>query len=82
MTAGVTTASPVFMSALKLYKAVIGLFDPSARPYLPEDRLSFAVPMAKFIKMVDNMEESFLITATWKKSQARLKPIEKRNKSD
>jgi len=63
-------------------RAVIGLFDPSARPYLPEDRLSFAVPMAKFIKMVDNMEESFLITATWKKIQARLKPIEKRNKSN
>jgi hypothetical protein len=27
--------------------------------------LTFAVPMAKFPRMVENMEESFLITPTW-----------------
>lgn len=46
-------------------KAVIGMFDPSARPHLPASTLSFAVPMARFARMVDNMEESFLITPTW-----------------
>jgi len=47
-------------------RAVIGMFDPSARPCVPKDTLSFAVPMIKFEKMIDYMEESFLITNTWK----------------
>jgi uncharacterized protein (DUF169 family) len=46
-------------------KAVIGMFDPSARPCVPVDYLSFAIPMIKFEKMIANMEESFLITKTW-----------------
>jgi uncharacterized protein (DUF169 family) len=53
-------------------RAVIGLFDPSARPYVPKDALSFAVPFQKFERMVDNMEESFLITETWQKIQERI----------
>jgi len=53
-------------------RAVIGMFDPSARPYVPKDRLSFAVPMNKFVTMIGNMEESFLITDTWKKLQKRI----------
>lgn len=46
-------------------RAVIGLFDPSARPCVPEDVLTFAVPMKRFEKMIGYMEESFLITDTW-----------------
>jgi hypothetical protein len=38
------------------------MFDVSARPFIPEDMLSFAVPMSKFDRMIDNMNESFLIT--------------------
>jgi uncharacterized protein (DUF169 family) len=53
-------------------RAIIGLFDPSARPYVPKDSLSFAVPFNKFTRMVDNMEDSFLITDTWKTIQKRL----------
>jgi uncharacterized protein (DUF169 family) len=54
-------------------RAVIGLFDVSARPYVPPDVLTFAVPMSKFIRMVANMEESFLITPSWAKIQKRIK---------
>ena len=54
-------------------RAVIGLFDISARPYLDADRLAFAAPMSKFKRMVDNMEESFLITPSWAKIQKRIK---------
>ena len=43
-------------------RAILGMFDVSARPYVPADTLSFAVPMAKFQRMIDNMEESFLTT--------------------
>lgn len=54
-------------------KAVIGMFDVSARPYVPKDMLTFAAPMSKFIRMIDNMEESFLITPSWAKVQKRIK---------
>ena len=47
-------------------RAVLGMFDPSARPCVPVDTLSFAIPMKKFARMVMCMEESFLITDTWK----------------
>ncbi|MFC2022601.1 DUF169 domain-containing protein [Chloroflexota bacterium] len=53
-------------------RAVIGMFDPSARPYVPKNALSFSVTMIRFIEMIDNMEESFLITNTWKTLQKRI----------
>ena len=53
-------------------KAVIGMFDPSARPFVPQNAISFSVPLPKFLTMMDNMEESFLITESWKKVQKRI----------
>jgi uncharacterized protein (DUF169 family) len=58
-------------------KAVIGMFDVSARPFVPENVLSFSVPMNKFSVMIENMEESFLITGSWDKTQKRIKKAEK-----
>jgi uncharacterized protein (DUF169 family) len=55
-------------------RAIIGMFDISARPFVPADMLTFAVPLSKFTRMVDNMEESFLITPSWAKVQKRIKP--------
>ena len=52
-------------------RAVIGMFDPSARPCVPANILSFAVPMIKFERMIDYMEESFLITDTWETVKKR-----------
>lgn len=52
-------------------KCVLGMFDPSARPCVPVNILSFAIPMKKFIKIVSYMEESFLITPTWDKVKQR-----------
>jgi hypothetical protein len=49
------------------------MFDVSARPYVPRNTLSFAVPMNKFIQMVQDMEESFLTTASWARVQGRMK---------
>jgi len=57
-------------------RAVIGLFDVSARPRVPENTLSFSVSMRKFERMVRNMEESFLTTNSWKAVQKRIKGIE------
>ena len=53
-------------------RAVLGTFDVSARPFLPEDCLTFAVPMNKFERMIDNIEESFLITESWRRIQKRI----------
>jgi hypothetical protein len=53
-------------------RAVIGMFDPSARPYVPADILTFSVPMVKFVKMINVMDESFLITESWKKILKKL----------
>jgi len=53
-------------------RGVIGMFDVSARPFVPQNTLTFAAPMSKFIRMIDNMEESFLITRSWKAIQKRL----------
>jgi hypothetical protein len=54
-------------------RAVIGLFDVSARPCVPEGVLTFSVPIVKFTKMINFMDESFLITDSWKKVQKRIK---------
>ena len=54
-------------------RAIIGMFDVSARPFVARDELSFSVPMKKFTAMAANMEESFLITGSWKLVQKRMK---------
>ncbi len=53
-------------------RAVIGMFDVSARPFVPRYLLTFSVPMNRFVTMIQNMEESFLITDSWKKVQKRI----------
>jgi hypothetical protein len=53
-------------------RAVLGMFDVSARMFVPPDTLSFAVPWAMFVRMVENMKESFLITDSWAKVRGRM----------
>ena len=53
-------------------RGVIGMFDPSARPFVAKDILSFALPMSRLISLMDYMEESFLITDSWKVIQKRI----------
>ncbi len=56
-------------------RAVLGMFDVSARPGVDPSELTFSVPMKKFERMTDNMDESFLITESWNKVKSRLRPI-------
>jgi len=58
-------------------RGVLGMFDVSARPWVPEHLLSFSVPMNKFVRMVENMEESFLITPSWARVGKRINPRER-----
>jgi len=58
-------------------RGILGMFDVSARPFVQEDSLTFSVPMKKFVKMIENMEESFLITNSWKKMMDRISRSER-----
>ena len=53
-------------------RAILGMFDCSARPCVPKDILSFSIPIKKFITMMGNMDESFLITETWETVKKRI----------
>ena len=53
-------------------RSVIGLMDPSARKFAKGNLVTFSVPITKFMKMIDQMEESFLITDTWGVVQRRI----------
>ena len=51
---------------------ILGMFDSSARPYVQAGLLSFAIPMKRFETLVGYMDESFLITDTWKVMNKRI----------
>jgi uncharacterized protein (DUF169 family) len=63
---------PYMESKSERQRAVIGMFDPSARPCVPENTLTFAVPMKRFVIMIGYIEESFLITESWNSVRQRI----------
>jgi len=63
---------PLAEGAKENPRAIVGMFDVSARPFVKEGILSFAAPMSKFREMVEDMDESFLITGSWKKVRRRI----------
>lgn len=67
-----TIQYPYLEKDAKKPRAILGLFDVSARPFVSDDKLTFAVPMNRFEQMVANMEESFLVTESWNKVRQRI----------
>jgi uncharacterized protein (DUF169 family) len=53
-------------------RAVIGMFDITARPYVDADVLSFSMPFSMFKEMEANVPGSFLEHPDWKKVRARI----------
>ena len=53
-------------------RAVLGMFDVSARPMVEKDVLTFAMPYSVFLKLLDNVSGSFLETESWKKVLQRI----------
>lgn len=53
-------------------KCILGMFDISARPYVPAETLTITIPMNRFVNMVNNMDESFLCNEPWKLAMERL----------
>lgn len=54
-------------------RAVLGMFDPSARPFVAREELSFAAPRSLWEEMVRGVGESFLQTETWSQVARRLR---------
>jgi len=53
-------------------RCVLGMFDVSARPRVEPGVLTFAVSMERLKTMLTNMDESFLITESWKAVKDRM----------
>ncbi len=53
-------------------RAVMGMFDISARPHVPPDILSFTVPFGMFREMESDVPGSFLEKEAWHKVRARI----------
>ena len=53
-------------------RAVLGMFDVSARPYVKPNELTFAFPMTRFTEIIHYMDETFLTTHAWEKVRDRI----------
>ena len=53
-------------------RAVLGMFDPSARVCVDSNLLTLAIPISKFMEMIDQIEESFLTMPDWQRVQRRI----------
>lgn len=63
---------PYFENKEARPRGILGMMDVSARPFVGKDTLTFAAPMARFLRMAANMDESFLITAAWDRVKKRM----------
>ncbi len=53
-------------------RAVLGMFDVSARPMVEKDVLTLSMPYALFLRLLENVSGSFLETESWKKVHRRI----------
>lgn len=63
---------PLLEAAKERPRAVLGMFDVSSRPRVPDNVLTFAVPWSKFERMLANADETFLTTESWAKVRRRI----------
>ena len=52
--------------------AILGMFDISARPFVEPSILTLAMPTKLFLALLENQDESFLITKSWKIVRERI----------
>jgi uncharacterized protein (DUF169 family) len=69
---GAILTHPLKEAENKNPRAVLGLFDVSARPFVEPDILTLAMPTRLFLSLLDNQEESFLITRSWEAVRGRI----------
>ena len=64
---------PLYQAAQAQPKAVVGMTDISARPFIDADLLSFSIPLTMFLEMENNVPGSFLDRHDWRKVEVRIK---------
>jgi hypothetical protein len=63
---------PLAESKSSTPRCVLGMFDVSARPRVPSNTLTFSIPLNRFQQMIQNMDESFLVTESWNTVKHRI----------
>lgn len=63
---------PFYQAQQEVPKAVVGVIDITARPFVDPDLLSFTVPFEMFQDMENNVPGSFLEKHDWKKVRERI----------
>ncbi len=53
-------------------RAILGMFDVSARPMVGKEILTFSMPYSLFLTLIENVKGSFLETESWKKVLHRI----------
>ena len=51
---------PIRENKTNVRSCFIGMLDPSARPLIPENELTFTIPMCRLMEMLDTMDDSSL----------------------
>jgi uncharacterized protein (DUF169 family) len=69
---GSIVAHPLKEAEKENPQAILGMFDVSARPFVEPNVLTLAMPTKLFLTLLDNQDESFLITDSWKKVRERI----------
>jgi uncharacterized protein (DUF169 family) len=64
---------PLHEADKKEPRATLGMFDVSARPMVGREVLTFAIPYALFLSLLENVNGSFLETESWKKVLRRIR---------
>lgn len=63
----------VVENARQGHRCFIGLMDPSVRPWVGKNELSFTIPFSRFMRMMETMKDCFLFDShAWNKVKARL----------
>jgi hypothetical protein len=55
-------------------RAFIGLFDLFARKYIEKDKMTFSLPFKRFVELVKNMPDSFVVAPVWDALRERMQP--------
>jgi len=69
---GVMLTYPLKEAVREQPRAVLGMFDVSARPMVEKDILTLSMPYSLFLKLLENISGSFLETESWKKVHRRI----------
>jgi uncharacterized protein (DUF169 family) len=69
---GAILTHPLREAGKEMPRAILGMFDVSARPMVEKDILTLAMPYSIFLRLLENVPGSFLQTESWKKVLKRI----------